>query len=593
MALANVAVELAKRGRRVLMVDFDLEAPGLDTFRVPLSTSSTLGIVDYVQSYLETGTPPRLDEYFYKLPIEVNSSGEIWVMPAGKQDKKYDSKYKAIDWQELYAKRNGFLFFENLKAEWERFLNPDYVLIDSRTGHTDVGGICTRQLPHAVLVFFFPNEQNRRGLESIVRQIREEENGPLEKVITLHFVMANVPDLDDEEEILSANLQKIKATLNFNEPSAVIHHYNSLALLNQVIFSLERPKSRLAQEYRYLTSTIVRNNLEDEEGAIEFLDEAIKNVRNRLFADTSGIESELELIRGKFTNNVEVLRRLARLRQRQAKTQDALSFLNSAVKLGLHEPDVLLARAELNLSFGNIETAQSDLIEILGSKDLSSFDLTVAIRLLRKTSPAELPRLLLTAPALETVKFNTELARELEGSIETLAMCETLLRRWRTELSGVSDLDTLRQDLVLCLIGQGQFEQAKNECASGKLFPLPDELKIQEAYNYAMAEWGLTGNIEKKFFERVMTLHAKRPPSHDPNYWQCITVSAWAVGSMLDAKIYLHRTLAMLLTGSVFSTWSYLNVSSEKFMEELLEMSELLDTENFVPQFIRRARAIH
>ena len=34
MALVNVAVELAQRGRRVLAVDFDLEAPGIDTFEL-------------------------------------------------------------------------------------------------------------------------------------------------------------------------------------------------------------------------------------------------------------------------------------------------------------------------------------------------------------------------------------------------------------------------------------------------------------------------------------------------------------------------------------------------------------------------------
>ena len=35
MALVNVAVELVRQGRRVLAVDFDLEAPGLDTFDLP------------------------------------------------------------------------------------------------------------------------------------------------------------------------------------------------------------------------------------------------------------------------------------------------------------------------------------------------------------------------------------------------------------------------------------------------------------------------------------------------------------------------------------------------------------------------------
>ena len=51
---------------------------------------------------------------------------------------------------------------------------PDYVLIDSRAGHTDTCGICTRQLPDSVVVFFFPNEQNLRGLAEVVGDIRAE-----------------------------------------------------------------------------------------------------------------------------------------------------------------------------------------------------------------------------------------------------------------------------------------------------------------------------------------------------------------------------------------------------------------------------------
>ena len=32
MALVNVGAQLARMGRKVLLVDFDLEAPGLETF---------------------------------------------------------------------------------------------------------------------------------------------------------------------------------------------------------------------------------------------------------------------------------------------------------------------------------------------------------------------------------------------------------------------------------------------------------------------------------------------------------------------------------------------------------------------------------
>jgi len=41
-ALVNVAVEMVKSGLRVLVVDFDLEAPGLDTFNLPRTQNMML-----------------------------------------------------------------------------------------------------------------------------------------------------------------------------------------------------------------------------------------------------------------------------------------------------------------------------------------------------------------------------------------------------------------------------------------------------------------------------------------------------------------------------------------------------------------------
>jgi MinD-like ATPase involved in chromosome partitioning or flagellar assembly len=157
----------------------------------------------------------------------------------------------------------GFLFFEDLKIQWKQAFNPDYVLIDSRTGHTDTGGICTRQLPDCVVAMFYPNEQNLRGLAPVVRDIRNEESGPLKKPIILHFVMGNVPDLDDEDAILSDVCSVSKATLHYEELAATIHHFNSLSMLTQRLFLVDRPKSKIAAEYRQLASAIIRGNLED------------------------------------------------------------------------------------------------------------------------------------------------------------------------------------------------------------------------------------------------------------------------------------------------------------------------------------------
>ncbi len=62
MALANVAELLYQRGLRVLMIDFDLEAPGLERFfEVPGAPSiervlEQRGVIDLVESYKELRT---------------------------------------------------------------------------------------------------------------------------------------------------------------------------------------------------------------------------------------------------------------------------------------------------------------------------------------------------------------------------------------------------------------------------------------------------------------------------------------------------------------------------------------------------------
>src|SRR5437588_701647 len=66
MALANVAELLYHRGLRVLMVDFDLEAPGLEQFfevraalHSPYEVMNARGIVDMLFSYKDLRSLPQ------------------------------------------------------------------------------------------------------------------------------------------------------------------------------------------------------------------------------------------------------------------------------------------------------------------------------------------------------------------------------------------------------------------------------------------------------------------------------------------------------------------------------------------------------
>src|ERR1700751_1348059 len=94
-ALVNVAVDLALRGRKVLLVDFDLEAPGLPSFALLRPEGDTHpGLVEFIDEYLRFGKAPDIADYVYQAKAVGENCGDVWVMPAGRGDDEY--------WQALY-----------------------------------------------------------------------------------------------------------------------------------------------------------------------------------------------------------------------------------------------------------------------------------------------------------------------------------------------------------------------------------------------------------------------------------------------------------------------------------------------------------
>jgi cellulose biosynthesis protein BcsQ len=101
MALVNIGVELARLGKKILLVDFDLEAPSLLTFNIPGKETCDKGIVEYVTEYLKTDRAPSVTDYV-SVPRTYPSGGSIQIMPAGSPGAEYQSKLAAINWLELY-----------------------------------------------------------------------------------------------------------------------------------------------------------------------------------------------------------------------------------------------------------------------------------------------------------------------------------------------------------------------------------------------------------------------------------------------------------------------------------------------------------
>ena len=186
MLLANVAMVLASNDRKVAIIDWDLEAPGLHRyfrpFMVDPDLSSTLGLIDMLTGYWDqliefnarSDPPPQgweqrfLDIYRYAVTLILPAShGErrIVLVPAGRQYSGYATKVSAFDWDAFYSDAGGRGFVEALAQRLRGEF--DHVLIDSRTGVSDTAGICTIHLPDDLVVCFTYNNQSMLGASGV------------------------------------------------------------------------------------------------------------------------------------------------------------------------------------------------------------------------------------------------------------------------------------------------------------------------------------------------------------------------------------------------------------------------------------------
>jgi cellulose biosynthesis protein BcsQ len=189
MALANVAWILAAAGRQVLMIDWDLEAPGLHRYFGPFledpELSRSPGLIDFfaefaegarVEALKQTAARPSAAPDWYQqysdllrfaVPVdhEFSSGGSIDLIPAGRQGPSYGLLVNSMHWDDFYDKLGGGVFLETVKAQLRKEYH--YILIDSRTGLSDTAGICTVQMPDELVVCFTLNRQSIAGAAAI------------------------------------------------------------------------------------------------------------------------------------------------------------------------------------------------------------------------------------------------------------------------------------------------------------------------------------------------------------------------------------------------------------------------------------------
>lgn len=196
-AIAATAWSLAQSGKRVLVIDLDLESPGLSTSLLPSDRRPKYGITDWlVEDLIDNG-----NEVFENMVASsgLSHDGDIFVVPAhGAESGEYVAKLGRAwmpkvspEGQEAWSQR-----LQRLISDLEHRWTPDVILIDSRAGIDEVASACVTDLgANLVLLFALDGDQTWSGYKilfrhwrttGVVREIRDR----------LQIIGALIPELD-------------------------------------------------------------------------------------------------------------------------------------------------------------------------------------------------------------------------------------------------------------------------------------------------------------------------------------------------------------------------------------------------------------
>ncbi len=307
MALANIACLLAQRqvgGKGVLMVDWDVEAPGLHRFfqgrfnkqfaqsdDIDRALDEQPGLMDV---FLELDKAMRSPDLFSENQTEEIASAvlnqihlerfivetdipSLYLLKAGRFDEKYAYRVNTFQWEDFYNRSPSLirLFAERLTEQYQ------YVLIDSRTGITDISGICTMLMPDKLVAVFTPNRQSLTGVLDVIRQAtnyrrQSDDLRPLAVFPLPSRIEVTEPTLRDDwrygnpkkeiigyqpqfEEFFKAVYDLVECKLDTYFDEVQIQHIPSYAYGEQIAVLVERAKDRLSltRSYESFTGRLV------------------------------------------------------------------------------------------------------------------------------------------------------------------------------------------------------------------------------------------------------------------------------------------------------------------------------------------------
>jgi MinD-like ATPase involved in chromosome partitioning or flagellar assembly len=202
LLVANTAQFLAMSGRRVVALDLDLEAPGLhqklgNPDVLGRAQAGTLrGAVDVLLEALEIGPRnPSLRQTAVEVDLPLGTNGSLLLIPAGSAPSHaYWAALERLNNSLRSHRRNGGLLEAvlELQARIADEFAPEFLLVDSRTGITELGGLATSILADRVVCLTTTAPESVEGTQVVADALRAAPRLSSQRPLRIDFLITRV-----------------------------------------------------------------------------------------------------------------------------------------------------------------------------------------------------------------------------------------------------------------------------------------------------------------------------------------------------------------------------------------------------------------
>lgn len=542
-SMVAYAMDLAiNQKKRVVIIDCDLEAPGYLNFfdlteHQGLKSGRKNGLVEFLSDsqFCRDASSIDINNYLInvgysneKNTVAYENLDKIWLIPAGNLNEDFDvreSQKNRTSYLEGLSRLNlsntdsiisSFeLLFEKLAATVE----PDIILIDSRTGFNDIFGTIALHLSDYVVGFFGYSRQTIPGLITLLNDYYKPEHS-----FKLYLVSSILPNHVDENWTNNKK-EEIYSYINYiggsEKPAKAVPNILDLHR-NEVLEKIgtgdghsdadfvEMVKKSLFEDYRKLFSELNASLFPKKEGRIsentpssqlrttilKHLNDTFKSVTN--FAEDAEIKEELFFYRGCLNELFQPSKFLIKGYKGTGKTYLYKALANKTISTNIQKK---LNEASFDLKVINILPI-SDTEKGIPFKSIAYSQIEDPEYYFNAFWQIYTWNSILLDPLFIDIKNNSKLSSE----VLPITGNETLFRFDHLIKGGLSTLMTIEDD-----IAKVNEYLSKNNI---KLFVLYDRLDtyinplrwnmaVSPLINYWRESWSSFSNIMPKIFVRT------------------------------------------------------------------------------------------